>query len=330
MAKVTINSLPAANAVGTSVVPVCTADGSATNKVTLAAIAALAVGGAANIVSAATAASFPASGSSANLYVATDANRIYHWDTDNNVYVELGALAGNSGDGADAVLRALFAPPAPTQVNATIDGSNASVAWTAPTVLTQTPITDYTVQYSSDSGTTWTTFSRAASTATITSVTGAGGAGTTFRVAAINGAGLGTYSSSVTIAASKLSIARASGASTFTGIGTAASPFARTARVLNTNADGLMAANSVPPKGYTFTVLAAGTFYATGRYYDDIYDNNSGYIRKNGVQQVGTFDDSRPSGGEINRSFAVAVGDVVTFFGDNYNTSYENIRVWVV
>ena len=149
MAKVTINSLPAANAVGASVVPVCTADGSATNKVTLAAIAALATGGgSANIVAAATAASFLSPGSISNLYIATDANRIYHWDSDNGVYVELGALAG--GGGADSVLRALFAPPAPTQVNATIDGSNASVAWTAPTVLTQTPITDYTVQYSSD------------------------------------------------------------------------------------------------------------------------------------------------------------------------------------
>lgn len=331
MAKVTINNLPAAAAVGTSVVPVCTANGSATNKVTLADIAALATGGgAANIVAAATAAGFVSPGSSSNLYIATDANRIYHWDSANGVYVELGALAG--GDGADSVLRALFAPSVPTQVNATIDGSNASVAWTAPTVLTQTPITDYIVQYRSDSETTWTTFSRAASTATITSVIGAGGAGTKFRVAAANGAGLGAYSSPVTIAASKLSIARATGASTFTGIGTTASPFARAARVLNINADGLMPYDAINHMGggYTFTALAAGTFYATGRYYDDTFDNNSGYIRKNGVTQGAALDDPRPFGVEINRSFAVVVGDVVTFEGDNWGTSYENIRVWVV
>lgn len=47
-------------------------------------------GGSASIVSAATVAGFPATGSSSNLYVATDSRQIYGWDATNSVYVELG------------------------------------------------------------------------------------------------------------------------------------------------------------------------------------------------------------------------------------------------
>jgi hypothetical protein len=71
------------------------------------------------------------------------------------------------------------------------------VSWTAPTgVIAQAPITDYVVQYSSNSGSTWTTFTRAASTATSATVTGlTNGTAYTFRVAAVNAVGTGSYSS---------------------------------------------------------------------------------------------------------------------------------------
>jgi hypothetical protein len=45
-------------------------------------------GGSANIVEAATAAGFPATGASSTLYVATDASRVYRWS--GSVYVEIG------------------------------------------------------------------------------------------------------------------------------------------------------------------------------------------------------------------------------------------------
>ena len=54
-------------------------------------------GGTASIVSAATVAGFPGTGSASNLYVATDSRQIYGWDSTNSVYVELGPLAGGSG-----------------------------------------------------------------------------------------------------------------------------------------------------------------------------------------------------------------------------------------
>jgi hypothetical protein len=81
-------------------------------------------------------------------------------------------------------------------VTASGGNAQATVSWTAPTgVISQAPITDYTVQYSSNSGSTWTTFTRAASTATSAVVTGlTNGTAYTFRVAAVNGVGTGSYS----------------------------------------------------------------------------------------------------------------------------------------
>ena len=84
------------------------------------------------------------------------------------------------------------APNAPTPT-----GGNASVAlsWTAPSDG-GTAITDYVVQWSSNSGSTWTTFSDGTSTTTSATVTGlTNGTAYVFRVAAVNAAGQGAYSS---------------------------------------------------------------------------------------------------------------------------------------
>jgi hypothetical protein len=82
-------------------------------------------------------------------------------------------------------------------------------------VLSVTPITDYTVQYSTNSGSTWTTFTRSASTATSVTVTGlTNGAAYTFRVAAVNVIETGSYSaasSAVTPAVPNLSATLTSG-----------------------------------------------------------------------------------------------------------------------
>jgi hypothetical protein len=143
----------------------------------------------ANIVEATTAAGFPATGASSTLYVATDASRVYRWT--GSVYIEIGTAGGG---GTDSVLRALFVPPAPTSVTAGGFDGQAVVQWTAPTVLSQTPITDYTLQFRQGSGD-WTTFTRSASTATSATVTGlSNGSAYTFRVAAVNGVGTGAYS----------------------------------------------------------------------------------------------------------------------------------------
>ncbi len=145
--------------------------------------------GGSSLASYATTASFPATGSSSVLYLATDSGRLYGWT--GSVYVEIGPVGGG-----DTTLWSYFLPPAPTGVTATAGSSQASVSWTAPTVLSQVPVVDYIIQFSSNSGSTWTTFAdsfSASSSATVTSLTP--GVSYTFRVAAVNAIGQGAWSS---------------------------------------------------------------------------------------------------------------------------------------
>ena len=144
--------------------------------------------GAAEIYEYATIANFPATGSAAQLVVATDSGRVYRWA--GSSYVEVG-----SGGSADSSLRLLLVPAAPTSVTATSGNAQATVSWTAPAALSTLPVTDYTVQYSSNSGSSWTNFSDGTSTSTSATVTGlTNGTAYTFRVAASNAVGTGSYS----------------------------------------------------------------------------------------------------------------------------------------
>lgn len=110
-------------------------------------------------------------------------------------------VAASGGGGSDSRWD-LFLPPAPTGLTATVGNSQVSLSWTAPTVLAQTPILDYAVQFKLASASLWGTFSDGTSTATSATVTGlTNGTAYVFRVAAVNGVGTGAYtaaSSSVT------------------------------------------------------------------------------------------------------------------------------------
>jgi len=87
-------------------------------------------------------------------------------------------------------------PGEPSSVVASAGDARATLAWTAPSNNGGAAITNYTVQYSSNSGTTWTTFARSASAVASATVTGlTNGTSYTFRVAAVNDAGTGAYSS---------------------------------------------------------------------------------------------------------------------------------------
>jgi hypothetical protein len=88
-------------------------------------------------------------------------------------------------------------PGAPTSVTVTDPGTDgyAEVSWTAPASNGGSAITDYTVQYSSNSGSSWSTFSDATSTNTTATVTGLTlNTAYIFRVAAVNAVGTGSYS----------------------------------------------------------------------------------------------------------------------------------------
>jgi hypothetical protein len=160
---------------------------------------------------------------------------------------------------------AVFLPPAPTSLSATAGNAQASLTWSAPTVLSQTPITDYIVQYSSNGGSTWTTFSDGTSTSTSATVTElTNGTAYVFRVAAVNGVGTGAYSSvtsSVTpnnqaIQMGNRYVGGVLGAySTWTvsGSGTAASPIVGAMRGDGSSSE------------WRFTALTSGTLSITAR-----------------------------------------------------------------
>ena len=89
----------------------------------------------------------------------------------------------------------LTTPGVPTSLAGTADDASVVVTWTAPTDNGGSAITDYTVESSSDSGTTWTAFSHDASTTASLRVTGlTNGTAYTFRVSAVNAVGTGTAS----------------------------------------------------------------------------------------------------------------------------------------
>jgi hypothetical protein len=84
----------------------------------------------------------------------------------------------------------------PTSVTAAGGNSQATVSWTAPAETGGYAITDYVVQYSSNNGSSWTTFADGTSTdtsAVVTSLTN--GTAYMFRVAAVTATGTGPYSS---------------------------------------------------------------------------------------------------------------------------------------
>jgi len=195
-------------------------------------------------------------------------------------------------------------PGAPTGLTVTASTGQAALSWTAPASNGGASITDYTIQYSSNAGSSYTTFSHSASTATSATITGLATGSYLFRVAAVNSAGTGSYvtSSSTSItgaSAALLSISRSNGSSTFTGSGTTASPFTRSAGYNFDDTDGLTR--------YSWTASGSATVSVTLTYSDDDESGYTARIYKNGTQ-VG----ANISSGTVTRTFSVVASDVVT------------------
>jgi titin len=134
------------------------------------------------------------------------------------------------------------------------------LAWAAPTNAGSSPITDYVIQLSSNSGSSWTTFADGVSSITGGMVTGLT-AGTTyvFRVAAVNAVGQGTWSNT----------------STYTLIGTPTTPTLLTATPGNSSVSLTWTASTAvggSVTSYNIVVFEA----STGNYVKDVNSMGSG------------------------------------------------------
>ncbi|NDG27630.1 MAG: BspA family leucine-rich repeat surface protein, partial [Proteobacteria bacterium] len=96
-----------------------------------------------------------------------------------------------------AVKSTVLTPSAPTELEGAVGDTEVLLSWTAPSRTGVGSITDYVIRYSSNSGSSWTTFTDGISSSTSATVTGlTNGTAYIFQVAATNAAGTGSYSAS--------------------------------------------------------------------------------------------------------------------------------------
>jgi hypothetical protein len=207
----------------------------------------------------------------------------------------------------------------PTNVSGGGGNNAAALTWTAPDQNGGSAITDYAIQYSSNSGSTWTTFSHSASTSTSIQVTGlTSGTAYVFRVATVTSVGTGGYSAtsaSVTPAGSILSLAYSAGS--WSGSGTSVAPFTSSSVFGPTN-------NALLPFSFTAISDADITFsvYQYNSTADDNHQKQNLYYRVNGSN---IFVNSAPSGSAATNSLPIRLfaNDVLTFYVTGANP-YNN------
>lgn len=101
---------------------------------------------------------------------------------------------GNPSSASQSVVPAAV-PGMPTSVSGSSGNGGVSLTWVAPSSVGGSGILDYVIEYSSNSGATWTTFTDGTSTATSTTVTGlTNGMSYVFQVSASNNVGTGQHS----------------------------------------------------------------------------------------------------------------------------------------
>lgn len=209
------------------------------------------------------------------------------------------------------------APPAPTSLaSLQAYGGSVYLTWAAPANDGGSVITDYTIQFSSNSGSTWTTFSRAASVALNATVTGlTNGTSYQFRVAGVNGVGTGAYSATTTATPTAGNSLTAGG---WSGAGTSASKLAPPAS----------------PATFTsspsITVNTSGTLNVSIVSEDSYNDVWEIIIYRNG-SEIYRADGNSNWGSPYTITFAVTAGQTIALDTSGGGARwFASTRLWVV
>jgi hypothetical protein len=207
-------------------------------------------------------------------------------------------------------------PSPPTNVSGGGGNQTVGLTWVAPAQNGGSAITDYAIQYSSNSGSTWTTFNHSASTSTAIQVTGlTNGTAYVFRVATVTAVGTGGYSAtsaSVTPAGSIISLAYTAGS--WNGSGTSVAPFTSSSVFGPTN-------NALLPFSFTAISDADVTFsvYQYNSTNDDNHQKQNLYYRVNGANIA--YVNPSPGGSAATDSLTLRLfaNEVLTFYVTGYN-----------
>tara|TARA_B100001123_G_scaffold433771_2_gene559140 strand:+ start:37957 stop:40077 length:2121 start_codon:yes stop_codon:yes gene_type:complete len=219
------------------------------------------------------------------------------------------AQGSGSATSASSAVTPVTTPTAATLVAGTAGDTQVALTWTAPTDNGGSAVTDYTVEYSSDSGTTWTTFADGTSTTASATVTGlTNGTSYTFRVSPVNAQGTGTASTAsaavvpVTTPGAPTSVAATADGTSATVTWTAPSSTGGSAIT------GYKVESTVDA-GTTWTTATANTAStAVTATYSDLTSGASYSFRVSAINAVGTGSASTaseavqtgPSAGEVN------------------------------
>jgi methionine-rich copper-binding protein CopC len=192
-------------------------------------------------------------------------------------------FAGDDGSNTSDCTGLTTLSDAPTGVTASLSTGVISVSWTAPTYTGVAPISDYAVQYSSDDGANWTTYSDGVSTSTSTTIRGiATGRTYKFRVVAITRAGNSSPStassdlvlsnevpgtpligdataSGTTTATVDFSAPSSDGGSSILSFTATSTPGNITATATRSTSGTITVTGLSPATAYTFTVVATNT-----------------------------------------------------------------------
>ncbi|MFM7308398.1 MAG: fibronectin type III domain-containing protein, partial [Actinomycetota bacterium] len=200
---------------------------------------------------------------------------------------------------SDVARAAVGVPTAPTGLSAVAGAAQVTLTWTTPSQTGGSAITDYIIEFSNDSGSSWTVFADGTSTATSAIVTGlTNGITHTFRVSATNAVGTGAVSSSVTAVPWQVNVPSAPRDLTITAV--MATSISLEWRIPTIDGGGFITGYVVEQSGdggtTWFTSLVTGTGgRAGGIWFTTVYDLVSGRDYRFRVRATNSAGNSEPS-----------------------------------
>ncbi|NBW92416.1 MAG: hypothetical protein EBR53_08205, partial [Actinobacteria bacterium] len=194
--------------------------------------------------------------------------------------------AGTGSASSSVTATPTTVPGAPTSVLSTPGSSSIDLEWTAPTSNGGAAISDYVIEFSTNGGSTWTTFNDGTSSATTASVTGlTNGTQYIFRVSAQNSVGTGVASSWTTSVAPRTAPGTPSNLSLTPGASSIAASWTAPSSGGSTITDYIVEYST---NGSTWTTFNDGLSTSASATISGLTNGTAYYVRVSAVNIAGT------------------------------------------